>query len=557
MLAARMAPNVLSWPQAAFMTLPDVLQSAQTSHTGFMAQSQLYMLVSFFVLQRHNLFLLRIHRMDYLLSSRRRLNFLPQGNGNDSMLLIPARARMLALTESILKQLERDDDLSESANSAHAPFPMRSASAASAAVSSRSSAARAEACSHISTLVRYLNSSVMSSPQVCNLSDICRAAISTCMPLQNESSVVLKYAGRQRCLPLRVLLVDDQEFVLKRLQRLVRNRGYHYKCCTSVESCVKVFEESLQSDARACGRFDLILMDKEMPILELNAQDIDRKAGADAVRRLRELSLLQAGQEPGFRCPCIVGNTACTDEDDPTMIEFRRELELSRQQAGMQRDQLIQERKMSSWSDEFDRDVRRQLGMDDVLPPEAEDVHAPTVWGNPDRLQMIFYNLITNAIVHGKPADGEHCVCVSYDVIDSRARMHPCLMGLDRDEEVQRSISWQLKAAFEEGAQCFVQVMVVDNGPGIDVHNERMRRSLGFDPPTASSAHAALGDVNYRGAAGASLSPGSSVSNLGIGLQRVVCPEVASNRGAMGVHSRSEPDTGCSFVVALPHYKTC
>jgi hypothetical protein len=239
------------------------------------------------------------------------------------------------------------------------------------------------------------------------------------------------------------------------------------------------------------------------------------------------------------------------------MIEFRRELELSRQQAGMRRDHLIQERKMSSWSDEFDRDVRRLCGIDDVLPPEADDAHAPIVWGSPIRLQMIFYNLITNAIVHGKPADGEHCVCVSYDVIDWRARMHPCLMRLDRDEEVQRSISWQLSAAFEEGTQCFVQVMVVDNGPGIDVHNERMRRSLGLEPPAASSEHATLGDVNHGGAAGASLPPGSSVSNLGIGLQRVVIPEVASNRGAMGVHSRSEPDTGCSFVVALPHHRAC
>jgi hypothetical protein len=344
------------------------------------------------------------------------LNFLPQGDGNHSgVLLIPARDRMLKLAESILKQLERDDDCNESANGATAALPKQSASTALAAVSSsvtRSSAARAEACTHISTLVRYLNSSVMSSPQVCNLSDICRAAIATCMPLQQENSVVLKYAGRQRCLPLRVLLVDDQEFVLKRLQRLVRNRGYHYKCCTSVESCVREFEATLQSDAKACGRFDLILMDKEMPVSEQNPKDIDSKAGAVAVRRLRELSLLQAGQEPGFKCPCIIGNTACTDEDDPAMIEFRRELELSRQQAGMRRDHLIQERKMSSWSDEFDRDVRRLCGMDDVLPPEAEDAHAPTVWGSPIRLQMIFYNLITNAIVHGKPTDGEHCVCV-------------------------------------------------------------------------------------------------------------------------------------------------
>ena len=74
-----MAPNVFSWAQASFMTLPDVLQSAQTAPTSVIGQSQLFILMSVFILQRHNLFLLRVHRKDYLHSARRRLNFLPQG----------------------------------------------------------------------------------------------------------------------------------------------------------------------------------------------------------------------------------------------------------------------------------------------------------------------------------------------------------------------------------------------------------------------------------------------------------------------------------------------
>ena len=548
-----MVPNAWSCVQVAFMTQPDIIQAHQLSPAGI-SMSQLWTLASFFVLQRHNLFLLRIHRKDYLLSARRRMNFLPQGDGN--VPLSPARDRMLVLAEQILAQLRCDDADSNDvrlAERAPAGLLNRSASTASgAAESSGSLAARAQACAAIGTLVRYLKDANITSSQLCNLSDICKSAMDTCMPLQKERSVVLKFAGRQRSLPLRVLLVDDQALVLKRLQRLARNRGYHYVCCSNLESGVKAFEASLKCDAKARSRFDLILMDKEMPVSEQDVKHIDVMAGVVAVRRIRELSLLQAEQEPGFRCPCIIGNTACRDEDDVTLIQFRSELELARQQAGMRYNLLVHQQKMSSWSDEFDREVRQLCGMDDALPPETDDARqAPTVWGNPIRLQMIFYNLITNAIVHGKPDDGEHCVCVSYDVIEWRARLHPCLMRLDRDDEVLSSMSWQLSSAFEDVTQRFVQVMVTDNGEGIDVNNERIRLSLGLQLPSASSA----GDAN-RSDAGASPPPGSSVSNFGFGLQRVVCPEVANNHGALGVHSRSEPNTGCSFVVALPHRKS-
>ena len=541
------------------MSLPDIIQSHQVT-TGFgMSTSQLWILVSFFVLQRHNLFLLRIHRKDYLLSARRRLNFLPQGDSNVPS--NPARDRMLALTEKILAQLQRDDvDSSDVRSAERAPAGLlnRSASTASAAaVSSGPSQARVKACAAIGTLINYLKDAGTDNFQVCNLSHICKSAISTCETLQREHSVVLKFAGRQRRLPLRVLLVDDLPFALKRMQRLARNRGYHYECCSDVESCVKVFEATLKWDAKAHSRFDLILMDKEMPTSEQSMKDINKLAGVVAVKRIRELSLLQAEQEPGFRFPCIIGNTACTDEDDPSLIQFRSELELARRQAGMRGEQLIQHGKMSVWSDAFDREVRQLCGMDDAVPPATDEAQeAPTVWGNPVRLHMIFCNLITNAIVHGKPKDGEHCVCVSYDVIDWRARMHPCLMRSDRDDEFERSMSWQLSGTFESGAQRFVQVMVTDKGRGIDVHNERMRRSLGLQLPSAGSAGAASQDAGNRSTQDALPPAGSSVSNLGFGLQRVVCPEVANNRGAMGVHSRSEPDTGCSFVVALPYRKT-
>jgi hypothetical protein len=167
---------------------------------------------------------------------------------------------------------------------------------------------------------------------------------------------------------------------------------------------------------------------------------------------------------------------------------------------------------------------------------------------------MIFCNLITNAIQHGKPADGEHCVSVSYDVVDRRSRVHPCLMRSDLDDEVERSLSWKLSGAFCDDTQRFVQVMVTDNGPGIDVNNERMKRSLGFRPSSDISEGASVQAGSPAAAVNPAVSSSDScVSNFGIGLQRIVCPEVASSHGAMGVHSRIDPDKGCSFVVALPH----
>jgi hypothetical protein len=88
------------------MTLPDIVQSNQLNPTG-LGQSQLYLLVSFYVLLRHNLFLLRNYRNDYSISFRLRLNFLPQGVGK-----VPsnaARDRMLALAERILTEMRLDN----------------------------------------------------------------------------------------------------------------------------------------------------------------------------------------------------------------------------------------------------------------------------------------------------------------------------------------------------------------------------------------------------------------------------------------------------------------
>ena len=76
-------------------------------------------------------------------------------------------------------------------------------------------------CAAIRTLVCYLKDAKQTSSEVCNLSEICKSAILTCQQLLKERSVDLKFVGRQRSLPLRVLLVDD----------LARNRGYHYECC--------------------------------------------------------------------------------------------------------------------------------------------------------------------------------------------------------------------------------------------------------------------------------------------------------------------------------------
>ena len=300
---------------------------------------------------------------------------------------------------------------------------------------------------------------------------------------------------------------------------------------------MNAFESTLRCGSSPHGRFDLIIMDKEMPTSEPEGY---RTAGVSAVKRIRELSLMQAAVEPGFTCPCIIGNSACTDENDPTWIKFRDELQLARQQAGVPSTLLIVKEKLSSWSDAFDQEVRRLCGLSDESA--CEEGEAPTVWGKPIRLEMMIRNLITNAIQHGKPLVGEHCVSVSYDVVDRRSRMHPCLMQSDQDDEALRSLSWQLSHAFDQRTQRYVQVMVTDNGPGIDT--ERMKLKL------QSSS-----DVAVQQAAGgdSGVSAVASVSNFGICLRRIVCPEIANSHGAMGVHSRIEPSSGCSFVVALPY----
>jgi CheY-like chemotaxis protein len=529
------------------MTLDKMVQWHQLSPTPEVGQSQLWILVSFYVLLRHNLFLLRSYRNDYVVSVRQKLNFLPQGVGNASS--NPARDRMLTLAEKILEHLRPEAGDSNLAPSAQPELPNQSLLASR---QSQPLAARADACASIAALVAYLKDASSASSQVCNLFDICNAAIRTCQPLLKDRSVDLKFMGRRRWLPLRVLLVDDNAFVLKCLQRILRNRGYYYESCADGESCVKAFEASLLSEPNAYNRFDLILMDKEMPTCE---HDGYRLAGVGAVKKIRELSQLQMLKEPRFRCPCIIGNSACTDEDDPTLIRFCSELELARQQAGMPTNLLVHKGKISSWSDAFDLEVRQLCGLHEEPAPQLSEAQdAPTVWGKPIRLQMIFCNLITNAIQHGKPADGEHCVSVSYDVIDRRSRVHPCLMRSDLDDEVERSLSWKLSGAFRDDTQRFVQVMVTDNGPGIDVNNERMKRSLGFRPSSDISDGASVQAGSPAAAVNPAVSSSDScVSNFGIGLQRIVCPEVANSHGAMGVHSRIDPDKGCSFVVALPH----
>ncbi len=158
------------------------------------------------------------------------------------------------------------------------------------------------------------------------------------------------------------------------------------------------------------------------------------------------------------------------------MVEFRSELQLMRVQAGMDATMLIMKEKMSSWSDGFDEEVRGLCGLNGEVGSDA--LGRPLVWGKPIRLQMLFRNLITNAIHHGKPTSGRHHVRVSYDLIDSRARVHPCLVRSDQDDDVTRSLSWQLEDKFDEGTQRFVQVIVADNGPGIDATNERMKKRL-------------------------------------------------------------------------------
>jgi CheY-like chemotaxis protein len=445
---------------------------------------------------------------------------------------------MLVLAQRIMSQMVALE--TESAVHAAADHPPHDASSVEMSATRSSSAQHAAACSAVSTLVSYLQDASSAMSRVCDMSDICKAAIAQCAPLMKNRSVSLSFAGRQRSLPLRVLLVDDAALVRRVLERFARNRGYYYLSCSDGESCVRAFEASLRGERSAYSHFDLILMDKDMPT---SAPEGSTSAGAWAVNRIRQLSRLQAEVDPGFRWPCIIGNSACTDEDDETWIRFRDELELARREAGKPNSVLVLPEKLSAWSDAFDAEVRRLCGVDDACVADASE--APTVWGKPIRLQMMFRNLITNAIHHGKPSVGEHRVSVSYDIIDRRSRVHPCLMQSDQDDEVARSLSWQLSHDFDRRTQRYVQVMVTDNGPGIDAQRMKLR----MQPSSEAGSGAA---VQADGSAGAASAVGSP-SNFGICLRQIVCPEIAHSHGAMGVHSRIEPLAGCSFVVALPH----
>jgi hypothetical protein len=199
---------------------------------GFgLGMAQLWTLVSFFVLQRHNLFLLRVYRKDYLFRPRRKMKFLPQGDSN--VPTTPARDRMMILAEKILQQLKIEDDLKKAAAAAErasAELPLDAAAGEPSPLET--------ACTTVSSLVQYLkDSSCGNPPKPCDLFDICTSTIQMCrtltVNLPQNKKCVLTFAGRQRFLPLRVLLVDDIELNLKRLQLLMRNRGYHYECCYS------------------------------------------------------------------------------------------------------------------------------------------------------------------------------------------------------------------------------------------------------------------------------------------------------------------------------------
>ncbi len=502
---------------------------------------------------------LRNYRTDYLKSVRQRLNFLPQGA--DSAPSNLARDHMIVLAQRILEHMptqaaaKSNDDPSHSLacfsardNSMHSRFgsapsfvssPSSQLSPSHTTLSSQLSPSHTAACSTIDTLLHYLQDASSCRPQMCNVSEICQAAINQCLPLLKTRHVDMKFLGRKCCKPLRVLLVDDSAFVRRRLERLMINRGYHYESCSDGESAVKAFEATLLFAPSACSRFDLIIMDKEMPTSE---QDGFRTAGVSAVLRIRELSQLHTKLEPNFTCPCIIGNSSCGDESDPTLILFCNELRLARVQSGLSCERLIFEEKLSTWSDAFDAQVKQLCGcgINDTRATQREEL--PTVWGKPVRLEMLFRNLITNAISHGKPAEGEHRVHVSYDLVDAHARLHPCLMQSDHDDDAVRSVSWHVSTSCDGRAQRFVQVTVLDNGPGIYAKNERMERSSSGLPDSSAGAERA--------------SPVGGVSNFGVCLRSIVCPEIASCHGAMGVHSRTEPTSGCSFVVALP-YKQC
>ena len=145
------------------MTLPQIIQDHQLKPT-YISQSQLYLLVSFIVLLRHNLCLLQNYRNDYIVSFRQGLNFLPQGLGNAPS--NAARDRFLDLAGEILEQMTAyssvdpgDIDPMDHTDGSFLPNQSDSASSLDASSSSNSSSDHHEACQAISTLVSYLKDS--------------------------------------------------------------------------------------------------------------------------------------------------------------------------------------------------------------------------------------------------------------------------------------------------------------------------------------------------------------------------------------------------------------
>jgi hypothetical protein len=251
------------------MTLPDIVQSNQLRPTG-LDQSQLYLLVSFYVLLRHNLFLLRNYRNDYLMSFRLRLDFLPQGVGKAPS--NAARDRMLALTETILTEMRLDNcrtagneldthaaQLSDVGgkllpNQSQAPLPTAVIAAHLPPVPSSHHDA---ACAAVDTLLRYLQDASSARSQLCDISEICRAVIEQCQPLLKEREVDMTFDGRQSVLPLRVLLVDDNAFVRLRPPGLCTARSClpHCVCrCEGSWNDLREIEVTTTSPAATANR---------------------------------------------------------------------------------------------------------------------------------------------------------------------------------------------------------------------------------------------------------------------------------------------------------------
>jgi hypothetical protein len=167
------------------MTLPQIIQDNQLKPT-YISQSQLYLLVSFIVLLRHNLFLLQNYRNDYVVSFRQRLNYLPQGLGNAPS--NAARDRFLDLAGEILEQMmnhsaDGPGEPVQRTPCAFLPNQLDSSTSLVALPSSSTSSDHHDACQAISTLVCYLQDSSTARSQYCDVSDICKAAINQCQPL--------------------------------------------------------------------------------------------------------------------------------------------------------------------------------------------------------------------------------------------------------------------------------------------------------------------------------------------------------------------------------------